>query len=70
MLFREAEYLAQDPDIKHDHEKIEHLQQVQNTLEINIAKNRHGAKRPVEVHCIAASSTLRNAARPGEEWPA
>lgn len=65
LLYREAYYLERlketDPD--KDMARIERLRHCQGLLEINVAKQRQGATRTVEVFVSMPSNAVRNSAR-------
>lgn len=65
MLYREAYYLerAKETDPDKDMARVERLQFVRNMLEINVAKQRQGATRTVEVFASMPHNAVRNAAR-------
>lgn len=61
LLFREAYYLANDPKSKSNPESAARLAEVQNNLEIIIAKQRMGSTGSVHVFCHPGSSAVRDA---------
>lgn len=65
LLYREAYYLerAKETDPDKDMARIERLQFVRNLLEINVAKQRQGATRTIEVFASMPHNAVRNAAR-------
>lgn len=65
LLYREAYYLerAKETDPDKDMARMERLQFVRNMLEINVAKQRQGATRTVEVFASMPHNAVRNAAR-------
>jgi replicative DNA helicase len=65
LLYREAYYLerAKETDPDKDMARIERLQFTRNLLEINVAKQRQGATRTVEVFASMPHNAVRNAAR-------
>jgi replicative DNA helicase len=67
LLYREAYYLerARETSAEKDAERIERLMHCQNTLEINVAKQRQGATRTVEAFVSMPHNVVRNAARRG-----
>ncbi len=64
-VYREAYYLerAKETDPDKDMARIERLQHCRNLLEINVAKQRQGATRTVEVFVSMPHNAVRNAAR-------
>lgn len=63
LLYREAYYLASDPSINSDEAKWTKMQEVQNKLEIIIAKQRMGQTGSVNVFCHPGASAVRDLAR-------
>jgi replicative DNA helicase len=60
LLFREAYYLQTDPDIGTDPGKTRRLEEVANTLEIIVAKQRMGAVCTVEAYVNLECSAVRD----------
>ena len=65
LLYREAYYLerAKETDPDKDMARIERLLHCRNLLEINVAKQRQGATRTVEVYVSMPHNAVRNVAR-------
>ena len=65
LLYREAYYLerAREKDPDKEAERLERLRFVQNVLEVNVAKQRQGATRTVELYVSMPSNAIRNMAR-------
>jgi replicative DNA helicase len=63
LLFREAYYLQNDPDIGVDLAKTSRLEEVANLLEIIIAKQRMGAVCTVQTYVNLECSAVRDLAR-------
>lgn len=63
LLFREAYYLATDPMLETDLGKQQRLEDVENKLEIIVAKQRMGPTGSVEVYCHPGASAVRDLAR-------
>lgn len=65
LLYREAYYLerAKEQDPSKDAERMERLRYCQNRLEINVAKQRQGPTRTVEVFVSMPHNAVRNVVR-------
>jgi replicative DNA helicase len=64
MLYREAYYLtAPCADPRHDGDRIARLMEVQNRIEVIIAKNRNGPTCTVPLFCNIAANAFRNWSR-------
>lgn len=65
LLYREAYYLerAKESDAEKDAARVERLIEFQNSLELNIAKNRSGATRSVEAFVNMPTNTIRTMLR-------
>jgi replicative DNA helicase len=60
LLFREAYYLETNKNAIFDAALMSRLDEIQFTLEINVAKNRQGPTRVLEVFCRPGSGAVRN----------
>jgi replicative DNA helicase len=63
LLYRDAYYLAQDPNVATDLALAERYRKAEHVLEINVAKNRQGSIQVIEAYCNPAAGIVRNAAR-------
>jgi replicative DNA helicase len=63
LLFREAYYLGQDPDITTDANKMRRLEQVQHVVEFIVAKNRTGPTDTIPTFINLEFSAVRDLAR-------
>jgi replicative DNA helicase len=66
LLFREAYYLARDPDIEKDGAKMRRLEQVQHLVEFIVAKNRTGPTDTIPTFINLEFSAVRDLARQGD----
>ena len=63
LLFREAYYLQNDPNVLQDAELSRRLDETRHRLEIHVAKNRQGPTGVIETLCHPGCGTVRNAVR-------
>ena len=64
MLYREAYYLTTPcSDPRHEGDRIARLMEVQNRIEVIIAKNRNGPTCTVPLFCNIAANAFRNWSR-------
>jgi replicative DNA helicase len=63
LLFREAYYLAQDPEIASDADKMRRLEQVQHLVEFIVVKNRTGPTDTVPTFINLEFSAVRDLAK-------
>ena len=66
LLFREAYYLAQDPGIRTDADKMRRLEDVQHRVEFIVAKNRTGPTDTIPTFINLEFSAVRDLARQGD----
>jgi replicative DNA helicase len=66
LLFREAYYLAQDPNIGNDADKMRRLEQVQHLVEFIVAKNRMGPTDTIPTFIDLEFSAVRDLAKQGD----
>jgi replicative DNA helicase len=65
LLFREAYYLAHDPEIERDADKMRRLEQVQHIVEFIVAKNRTGPTDTIPTFINLEFSAVRDLAKQG-----
>lgn len=65
LLYREAYYLerAKETSVEKETERLDRLRNCVNSLEVNVAKQRQGATRTVEVFVSMPSNAVRNVVR-------